>query len=147
MSVKVRKARAEDADQLIASNVLFNGRSDTASNVEYVRRSIQEEDSTETVYVAEVDGRLIGFATLQLTSSFCYQRLTAELTGIFVREADRRRGVASMLMQAVIEDCEGLEVLELFLRVNHENQAAIDFYQESGLVEADHFEYRIRYYE
>ena len=146
MSIRVRKAKPIDAEQLIELSTLFDGSSNVTYDIGHVQCSIME-NPTETVYVAEEGDRLIGYVTLQLTDSFCYERKTAELTSIFVRESYRQKGVASLLIEDVIKDCEEMDVLELFLRVDRENPSAIAFYRKSGLSEVDHFEYRLKYYD
>lgn len=146
VSIRVRKAQPVDAEQLIELSILFDGSSNVTHDVSHVQRSIMD-NPTETVYVAEEGDRLLGYVTLQLTDSFCYERKTAELTSIFVREPYRQKGVASLLIDDVIKDCEEMNVLELFLRVNRENPSAIAFYRKSGLAEVDHFEYRLKYYD
>ena len=147
MSILARKVRMRDAQELIALSRQFDGDGpDIVDDVEVVRESI-EHNPTELVLVAEDDEKLVGFATLQLTDSFSYKRKTAELTGIYVEEASRRLGVASKLVENVMRTCEVNNVLELFLRVNKNNNNAIRFYEKSGLKQADHFEYRIKCYE
>lgn len=141
----IRRASVADAAALIALNRLFDQADTITGDVGSVERSLSE-NPTEEVYVAESEGRLVGFATLQLTRSFCFVRPTGELTALFVHEQHRRTGIASRLIRAVVKRCEELEVLELFLRVHRTNDSAIGCYQRNGLEEAKHFEYRIKYY-
>ena len=146
MSALVRKADARDALELIALNQQFDGSANVLEDVAAVGDSLNN-NATEVVYVAELNGHLVGFVSLQITRSFSCERPTAELTGIFVQTSHRRTGVASGLVSVVIADCESRNVLELFPRVNRANDGAIQFYRDCGLQEADHFEYRIEYYE
>lgn len=101
---------------------------------------------TEQVFVAEVSGRLIGFASVQIVASFAYTRPTAELTNIFVLPGFRRGGIGSQLLSAVIAHSKDQQALELFARVNQSNSSAQKLYESLGFQPADHFEYRVRYY-
>jgi GNAT superfamily N-acetyltransferase len=105
-----------------------------------------ESDGTESVFVAELSGRLIGFASVQLTESFAYTQPTAELTELFVLPEFRRAGVGSQLLAAVIAHSEGRRALELFARVNEGNLDALKLYESLGLRRAKHYEYRLTYY-
>ena len=101
---------------------------------------------TETVFVADVSGRLTGFASVQLTESFAYVRPTAELTDLFVLPGFRRCGIGSQLLSAVIAHSQERQALEFFVRVNQSNPGAMKLYESLGLRRADHFEYRLKYY-
>ena len=144
MNIEVRRAIADDADELIALNRESDVDGEISLDPDSVRRSITDE-STERVFVAELQERLVGFATVQITRSFCYTRPTAELTELFVRPEQRRLGAASKLVAAIISDIEIENSLELFLRVNHVNTGAISFYERNGFSQAAHYEYRINY--
>ena len=52
--------------------------------------SALDSDRGERVFVAEVSGRLVGLASVQVTESFAYTRPTAELTNVFVLPGYRR---------------------------------------------------------
>lgn len=123
-----------------------------ADSAAYVRVSAVEIESalgsagTESIFVAELSGRLIGFASVQLTESFVYTRPTAELTELFVLPGSRRGGAGSQLLSAVIAHSEGRQALELFARVSQSNLGALELYESMGLQRADHHEYRLTYY-
>ena len=123
----------------------FDSADNLTANPEQIAHSLAN-NPTEHVFVAEDSGRLIGFATLQVTTSFAYGRTTSELTGIFVTSDHRRRGTGTALLSAIRDFCESANTLELFLRVNHANEGGISFYERFGLEQADHLEYRVKYY-
>lgn len=139
-------AEPADASELIRLNREFNDGQDVSDNLADVGRSLSTNPS-EKVVVAEQNRQILGFATIQITHSFCYTRPTVELTEIFVPEKDRRKGVATSLIQEVVRICVDNDGLELFFRVNRQNEGAIHFYRQSGFEEANHFEYRIKFYE
>ena len=145
MSIEVRVAEPDDAEELIALQRIFDGGSHISDDVEYARSSIASNES-ESVYVGCLEGKIVGFAALQMTRSFCYPQPTAELTELFVAPLARRIGIASALIDAVVCEAERENVLEVFLRVNNANWGAILLYEGKGLSLANHREYRIKYY-
>ncbi len=146
MSIEIRLAEPDDAEELMALQREFDVGTHVSDDVEYARSSIANNEN-ERVYVGCLDGKIVGFAALQTTRSFCYSRPTAELTELFVARSARRAGVASKLIDAVVSQVTQENGLELFLRVNQANAGAIQLYESKGFVLADHHEYRIKYYE
>ncbi len=145
MAVTVRRARTDDAADLLRLSLEFDGGAHLNVDVAPVRRAL-EDNPTERVFLAIHDGTAIGFANLQLTDSFAYTRPTAELIGIYVQPQSRRQGAAAALVRAAIDYAVAESALELFLRVNQNNAGAIAFYEHAGLDLAEHLEYRIIYY-
>lgn len=140
-NMAVRRARLKDAEALARLNLQFNGVKITAQSI----RNAMKRKGTETIFVAEVEGEVVGFASVQITSTFSSKRKTAELTDIFVEETGRRNGIGSLLLLMLRKYCEKQNVSEFFLRVNRTNTAAIAFYESHGLVDSEHREFRIRY--
>ena len=141
----VRQAERGDGPKLVE---LLRA-SDSSAHVRFNSFDIEhalDVSGTESVFVAEVSARLVGFATVQVTESFAYVRPTAELTNLFVLPGFRRDGIGRQLLSAAIAHSEARGALELFARVNQSNSAALELYQSMGLQRADHFEYRLKYY-
>lgn len=145
MSVKVRRATSDDASALVTLNRAFDSQGKIATDVAYVT-SLIAESPTERVLIAEFGNEPVGFATIQVTRSFCYDYPTAEITGIYVSPDYRRAGIASKLLACAKQVAEAEHALELFLRVNHANTNAIAFYEAQGMEQAEHYVYRYRYY-
>jgi ribosomal protein S18 acetylase RimI-like enzyme len=145
MAMSVRRAERRDGGQLVE---LLKA----ADSADYVRSSADDiasaldSDGTERVFVAELSGQLVGFASVQITESFAYTRPTAELTELFVLPGFRRGGIGSQLLSAVIAHSEEQQTLELFARVNKSNSGASKLYESLGFRRAQHDEYRLTYY-
>jgi aminoglycoside 6'-N-acetyltransferase I len=145
MNVEVRVAVASDAEALINLSREFDPDSEIQSDANKVMEHILNAEG-EIIFVSARNGILIGFATLQVTHSFCYDRPTSELTGIYVKPTERRNGAARKLVEAARNESEKLKVLEMFLRENFKNSGANDFYKHVGMELAQHQTYRYRYY-
>lgn len=92
---------------------------------------------TVSYLVAEVDGVLVGHAVASVVADI------AELQRIAVDPAHRRTGLASALLDAVIDAARGGGADRLLLEVREDNAGALAFYAARGFVEVDR---RRRYY-
>ena len=81
-----------------------------------------ELDKSAKVYIN--DNKIIAFISYQIL----YER--AELNYIFVKNEERKRGIASELMQNMIDDCNLHNVETIDLEVNYLNENAIKLYQK-----------------
>lgn len=143
--VEIRKAEQGDAAELVDLLRAADGAAHVSERVADVGSMLQS-NPTERVFVAVLSGRLVGFASVQLTESFAYTRPTAELTNIFIMPDFRRVGVGSKLLAAIFAFSEEEQALELFARVSRSNVGAVKLYESLGLRKADHLEFRLRYY-
>ena len=134
-AIRVRVVRMEDAGRLVPLfeafyGTHFGGPITPAS----VSERLRQAEAHETLIVAEVGGRLTGFASLRVTPSLDPAPY-AELSDLFVAPESRRLGIASKLVRYV----EGLarergadHVIVLTGRSNAEAEA---FYRSAGYEE------------
>lgn len=132
--INIRIAKPEDAEQLVQLNLEFNG---VLRDADQLYREMQQVYPTETVWVAEVDGKLAGFTCLQLFPTVCYDHPLAELTELYVREAFRGMGLGAGLTAAAEAKAKaaGCEMLLLF--TGEDNRVAQRFYQQRGYKRMD----------
>ncbi len=141
MQVLFRTASINDATELMRLNDAFNG--DNANTVEGIELGLSRTDA-ETVFVAEADGRLLGFLCGQLLKSICYSVFYVEITELFVDEGSRRQGIGEGLMRFA-EDFylkQGIHDFQLFTGRN--NTIAQAFYEHMGYRRHDDILYRKR---
>ena len=81
MNTFIRKANSADANDLLILNEKFNGKQDISK--EMIERSL-ESNTSEEVFVAVNNERVIGFCCIRIYSSFCYSVSYAEITEIYV---------------------------------------------------------------
>ncbi|MEM7351488.1 MAG: GNAT family N-acetyltransferase [Acidobacteriota bacterium] len=142
---QVRKATTNDAAALVELNRSFNGAAHVETDPAAVQRSL-ERLTDEIVWVADCGERLAGFVCVQIHRSFCYARQSLEITELYVLPEARRSRIGTKLLQEVLRFAADENVLEMNLRVNMKNKAAIRFYQANGLSEAKHRVFRVRLY-
>lgn len=83
----------EDVAAFIRLNAAFNGVTLTPAQVR-----VNLQTAIDKVVLAELDGRVCGFACVQIWKQVCYVELVAEVTELFVESEARRHGVGRALM-------------------------------------------------
>ncbi|ACK49677.1 GCN5-related N-acetyltransferase [Methylocella silvestris BL2] len=88
------------------------------------------------IFVADLDDVVIGMAAIELFDEPAYQgaepRQRACVMAIAVAEAHRRQGVATRLMQHVMDWLKTSEVVSIGLYVRAGNDGARGFYEKMG---------------
>ena len=88
------------------------------------------------VLVAEVDGRLVGYALVKFGSHASPRSISTEVATLYVQEHFARRGIGSLLLYAAqVEAQRRTGSAAVWLCVNAKNQEAIHFYQKLGFVQ------------
>ena len=91
-----------------------------------------------TVYVAEFDGHLIGTATFLVLPNVTYDcRPTGFIEAMVVRTDHRRRGVALMILNELLDEArrQGCHKIQLLSNKAHATDGAHDLYRAAGFVD------------
>lgn len=75
-----------------------------------------------TTYVAEVDGRLLGSATILADDMSTHPELTPWLASVYVDEAQRGKGIGSTLVRRVMQHAQEHGVKRLYLYTPDQEQ-------------------------
>jgi [ribosomal protein S18]-alanine N-acetyltransferase len=102
-----------------------------------VEQGTSGELPTVHYLVAEQDGELVGHAVVSVVADI------SELQRIAVDAAHRRTGLATSLLERVVDLARGAGADRLLLEVREDNAGAIAFYNARGFREIDR---RRRYY-
>ena len=86
----------------------------------------------EASILAEIGGRVVGFAAARVVPCVCYATPNAELTELFVEEAWRRRGVGRALVKHAEKLAREKGATSLLLVVGFGNVDAQAFYRALG---------------
>jgi GNAT superfamily N-acetyltransferase len=92
-------------------------------------REAVEAENLE-VFVARMEGRVVGVAVLAYHLNVSAGRLSASIEDLYVRPEKRRRGVGRALLEAVAERCRTRGVSYVEAQVEDEEAAA--FYSALG---------------
>ena len=131
MQSNIRTATENDFEQilnLIKEFAQFQKTPDRVSNT--VQLMKQEQDSFNCL-VAEVDGKIIGFATF----FFCYYSWSGKsmyLDDLYVTDSYRGQHIVTDLLLLIIEKAKAQNCKKVRWQVSNWNQKAIDFYKDFG---------------
>jgi N-acetylglutamate synthase-like GNAT family acetyltransferase len=92
------------------------------------------DDKPAKVWVAELDGELVGLCGLLLSDG------EAQLEPIVVKDGERNAGIGSRLAQTAIEEAERLAVSAIVVRPVGRNVEAIRFFHREGFDIVDRVE-------
>lgn len=133
--VRVRLVRLEDASRLVPVFEAFYGAYFGGRVTEVaVAGRLRQASAFETVAVAEVEGKLVGFASLRVTNSLDPDPY-AELTDLFVEPDSRRLGVASKLVKYLEGLARERGASHLVVLTGQRNTEAQAFYRNIGYEE------------
>lgn len=92
-------------------------------------------DEKHTLFVAEEDGGLLGFADFWAYPEFLHGGVAGYMNNIFVREGERGRGIGKALLDAVMDEARSMGVVAMHVPVKARNTRAIEFYKKNGIDE------------
>ncbi len=136
----IRNVTLKDIDAFIetytkAYEELKDYKYTTRSDIKNYFKWLHKRDK-EGFFVAEVDGKVVGFAAGDSKWVNSEGERVLEIHEIFVIPEMRGKGVGTKLMERLLEygKKRGLKLAELW--VGEKNQRAIDFYRKLGFKEA-----------
>jgi [ribosomal protein S18]-alanine N-acetyltransferase len=131
----IRDAGSADAEAIVALETTCQGID--AWSEWLIRDGIGGGLPTVRYLVAEVDGRVVGYAVASYAGDI------AELQRIGVEPTSRRSGIATALLDQVVTEAPTTGADRLLLEVRENNAGALAFYADRGFIEIDR---RPRYY-
>ena len=140
LKVRIREAVKSDLPAIIE---LMEGLTITTSKVESTGASTLDEyenvfeeinrDPRHKLFVAEVDGRVVGSADLLIVPNLSHRALPwAIIENVIVDETMRRKGVARELVTHLIETARQNRCYKVGLSSNKKRTAAHRFYKSLG---------------
>ena len=143
-TVHIRSVRDSDLEPMLA---IYNNAIETLTAVfeyqPYSPEKLREWMSSKTdagcpVLVADLDERLAGFATYGTFRARPAYKYSVEHS-VYVAEQARRRGVARVLMQALVADARSRGFHTMIGGVVADNVPSLRFHESLGFVEVGHF--------
>lgn len=112
----------------------------TTASFDLAPRSLEEarvwfdaHGSAHPIFVAELDGRVIGWASLSPYSSKAAYRYTVE-DSVYVHRDFRRRGVGKALLAAVVKAATELGYRAVVAKIAEGNEASLALHRRAGFV-------------
>jgi GNAT superfamily N-acetyltransferase len=132
-SVMVREARREDWTQWLRLWEQYHGRDGAAvlprAVTERTWERFFQQDERMKALVAELEGRLVGFAHMILHASTSAVAPSVFLQDLFVDASTRRRGVGRGLVEAAYDHARAAGAGRMYWHVLDSNTAAIKLYE------------------
>ena len=144
MAVVVRKATADDAGKIAEFSVALAEQHYSYDQVRFSRLITLEgateyyggrsEEENAAVLLAEVEGRIVGFAYMEYEPVLYAELATkvAWLHDIYVESDARDSGAGRKLIEAVAEEANRLGATKVLLSVAVKNEKAQQFFERSG---------------
>ena len=135
MGTTIRHARGTDAGALRELDMrLWSPLVTPATREELAKPFFCDECGPSDAFVAERDGRPVGYVQLCPPTPLVASRHVLELRGLMVDPDHRRRGIATRLLRAAEQEAARRGVRRLTLRVLAPNAQARALYEARGYV-------------
>lgn len=132
--VSIFPAAIEDAPAIARLNLLFNEATDPA---EAIAARMSDPNCVETVILAKVADKAVGFALVRVVPSVLYSTPHAELTELYVMEKFRQRGIASDLVTFAEQIAVQKGARSILVQTGDDNLSALALYKKLGYEEYD----------
>jgi ribosomal protein S18 acetylase RimI-like enzyme len=147
--IDIRRATAEDAAELSAIwEVVCAERVHTAVSRPFTPQQelayILSLSDREGIFVAEVDGRIVGFQSLDLWADYSDAFAHVGVLGTIILPQWRRQGIARRLAHHTFEVARAREYEKFVIYVRAGNTAARAFYSSLGFVEKGVLERQVK---
>jgi GNAT superfamily N-acetyltransferase len=140
VSVELGIARREELPQLVALlGILFSQEPELAPDDAKQTRALEKilsDESVGTVYVARDAGRVVAMASLIYTISTAEGGTAALFEDLIVLPGHRGRGIASSLVEFVVQQARKQGVLRLTLLTDMQNERAHRLYRKLGFTDS-----------
>ena len=140
MEVKIRKVEIEDASRLAEILRSFGWfaafeNEDAETSVERVRRhlSLCLADDSHSMYVAEVDGRVLGYTSVHWLPYLLLAGPEGYVSELFVQQEGRSQGLGTRLLEAIKQEARQRGCVRLMLLNNRGRESyQRQFYAKNG---------------
>lgn len=127
------EADVEILSQLLGEVEAYYGGSDTPADPEQIRAALFGPQPVATTLIARDGSGVLGFASYSFLWPAAGADTSIFLKELYVREANRREGVAGQLMDAVREAGRAAGCSRLEWHADDDNPPALDFYKALGV--------------
>ncbi len=143
--LEIRHAKESDIDKIVEMAIeferyLINVDSTLMSEIppakiyrKFLLAAMKER--THYMFIAEMDGRPVGFTDLRVYPEFMHGGQSAYLHNLFVREEHRGKGIGGALLKRTIEEAKKQGAVAYHISVKRKNTGAIEFYKKRGIDE------------
>lgn len=99
--------------------------------VEEQQRWFEEHGSKNPILVAEINGKVVGWASLSQWSSRCAYSDTAEIS-LYIKDGFRNRGIGKKLMRTTLAEGEKVGLHTIITRITSGNIISTHLHEQFG---------------
>ena len=134
--LKLRSARREDLDSIteiyneaiIKTVATFDTEPKT---FEDQKKWFDDHESKNPILVAELNGVIVGWASLSKWSDRCAYSDTAEIS-LYVREEHQGKGIGRHMIEAIIKEGEKTGLHTIIARITEGNESSLHLHRSVG---------------
>ena len=140
MEIKIRKANAEDAKEIshiweiICAEKIYTAVSKPFTT-EQERRYINNLTDREGIFVAEKEGQIIGFQSLDKWAEYSDSFDHVGVMGTFIIPEWRKKGIGTQLARETFKFARISKYEKIIIYIRSSNEGALKFYKNLGFVE------------
>jgi GNAT superfamily N-acetyltransferase len=139
--MKIIQAQIEHLEETATIFDLYRGFYQQSPDIEaakiFIRDRLQKSDST--IFIASNNGQIIGFTQLYPSFSSVSMKPIWILNDLFVRETDRNKGVAKLLMNTAADFARETAAIRIVLSTQISNTLAQALYESLGYTNNEEF--------
>jgi L-amino acid N-acyltransferase YncA len=137
---ELRQVRGEDRESIIEIFNYYIARSYAAYPSEKVEPDFLEQlmHGTHSFFVAELEGKVVGFAFLKPYLPISTFRSTATVT-YFIDPDHRRSGLGTHILMTLESDAKKRGIQTLLAHISSRNEESISFHEKNGFSECGRF--------
>ncbi|MGQ9628601.1 MAG: GNAT family N-acetyltransferase [Anaerolineae bacterium] len=137
MEIRIRGGTPEDAEGIanVLNEIILERTYSSLSepfSVEAEREFIASMDERAAIFVAEADGEIIGFQTIEPFANYSRALAHVGVVGTFVLEEFRRQGIGRRLFYKSLEFASLMGYEKIIAYVRRTNELAQNFYSKMG---------------
>ena len=134
--VKLRSARREDLDSIteiyneaiIKTAATFDTEPKT---VEDQKKWFDDHEAKNPILVAELNGVIVGWASLSKWSDRCAYSDTAEIS-LYMQERHQGKGIGKYLIEAIVKEGEKTGLHTIIARITEGNESSLHLHRSVG---------------
>ena len=137
MEIRIRGGTPEDAEGIanVLNEIILERTYSSLSepfSVEAEREFIASMDERAAIFVAEADGEIVGFQTIEPFANYSRALAHVGVVGTFVLEEFRRQGIGRRLFYKSLEFASLMGYEKIIAYVRRTNELAQNFYSKMG---------------
>lgn len=131
--IKIRSANEKDLQSLTVLAEEFKpGEVDNKKRIDVLKQALGNPNYE--LLVAELGKEIVGFIDQWIIYDFVHGARLSYIPNLYVRSKQRKKSVATKLLQEVMKSAENMGVLEIHVTTRFDNKPAINLYKKHGLV-------------